>query len=55
VLNRYPVFTAPSPKPGSEFIERMGSPDVSNRKHLGWVFGTSDDRRTTFEYLIDDQ
>jgi predicted phosphodiesterase len=55
VLNRYPVLTAPSPKPGSEFIERMGHPDVKQRKHLGWVFGTSDDRRTTFEYLIDDQ
>ena len=55
VLNRYPVLTAPSPKPGSEFIERMGHPDVSQRKHLGWVFGTSDSRRTTFEYLIDDQ
>ena len=55
VLNRYPVITAPSPKPGSEFIERMGHPDVKRRKHLGWVFGTSDSRRTTFEYLIDDQ
>jgi len=55
VLNRYPVITTPSPKPGSEFIERMGHPDVKKRKHLGWVFGTSDDRRTTFEYLIDDQ
>ena len=55
VLNRYPVITAPSPKPGGEFIERMGHPDVSDRKHLGWVFGTSDDRRTTFEYLIDDR
>jgi len=55
VLNRYPVITSPSAKPGSEFIERMGHPDVKQRKHLGWVFGTSDDRRTTFEYLIDDQ
>jgi len=55
VLNRYPVVTAPSPKPGSEFIERMGHPDVKQRKHLGWVFGSSDDRRTTFQYLIDDQ
>jgi len=55
VLNRYPVITTPSPKPGGEFIERMGHPDVSQRKHLGWVFGTSDDRRTTFEYLIDDR
>jgi len=55
VLNRYPVFTAPSPKPGGEFIERLDHPDVSRRKHLGWVFGSSDDRRTTFEYLIGDQ
>lgn len=55
VLNRFPVLTAPSPKPGGEFIERMGHPDVKQRKHLGWAFGTSDDRRTTFQYLIDDQ
>lgn len=55
VLNRYPVITAPSPKPGSEFIERLGHPDVKRRKHLGWCFGSSDGRRTTFEYLIDDQ
>jgi len=55
VLNRYPVITTPSPKPGGEFIERMGHPDVSQRKHLGWVFGSSDERRTTFEYLIDDR
>lgn len=55
VLNRFPVITAPSAKPGGEFIERMGHPDVKQRKHLGWAFGTSDDRRTTFTYLIDDQ
>lgn len=55
VLNRYPVVSAPSPKPGSEFIERLGSPDVSDCKHLGWVFGIGDSRPMTFKRLIDDR
>lgn len=55
VLNRYPVVTAPSPKPGSEFIERLGSPDVSNARHLGWVFGVADKRPLTFKRLVDDR
>ncbi|MGQ3723533.1 hypothetical protein [Natrialba aegyptia] len=55
VLNRYPVVSAPSPKPGSEFIERLGSPDVSERKHLGWAFGVGDSRPMTFKRLIDDR
>ena len=54
VLNRYPVFTAPSPKPGGEFIERLGSPDVSDHRHLGWCFGVGDSRPVTFKRLIDD-
>lgn len=55
VLNRFPVLTAPSPKPGSEFIERIGSPDVSERRHLGWVFGVGDHRPITFLRLLDDR
>lgn len=55
VLNRYPVISAPSPKPGSEFIERLGSPDVSDRRHLGWLFGVGDSRPMTFKRLVDDQ
>lgn len=54
VLNRYPVFTAPSPKPGSSYIERLGSPDLNDRKHLGWVFGVGDSRPVTFKRLVDD-
>jgi biotin operon repressor len=54
VLNRYPVISAPSPKPGGEFVERMGAPDVSQRKHLGWCVGVGDDRPLTFKRLIDD-
>lgn len=54
VLNRYPVLTAPSPKPGGEFIERIGSPDVSDHRHLGWIFGVGDSRPLTFKRLIDD-
>lgn len=55
VLNRYPVFSCPSPKPGSEYIERLGSPDVSKHTKLGWVFGVSDDRKITFQRLIDNK
>ena len=53
VLNRYPVYTAPSPKPGGEFIERLGSPDVSTDRKLGWVIGMGDDRVVTFQRLVD--
>jgi len=55
VLNRYPVLTTPSPKPGSSFIERLGSPDVSETRKLGWIFGMGEDRTITFQRLIDDQ
>lgn len=55
VLNRYPVISAPSPKPGGEFIERMGHPDVSNHRHLGWCVGVPDERRLSFKRLIDDR
>lgn len=54
VLNTYPVFTAPSPKPGGEFIDRIGSPDASTTRQLGWCFGMSDKRRVTFKQLVDD-
>ena len=55
VLNQFPVFTTPSPKPGGEFIERLGSPDVSDHRDLGWVFGSSDTRPVTWRYLLDDR
>ena len=29
VLNRYPVVTLPSPKPGGKFADRIGDPDAS--------------------------
>lgn len=53
VLNKYPVFSAPSPKPGGEFASRIGSPDVSDYKDVGWVFGSSDKRPVTWRYLVD--
>jgi len=53
VLNKYPVFTTPSPKPGGEFIERLGSPDVSDYSKLGWIFGVSDKRPVTVKLLLD--
>ena len=55
VMNRYPVFAAPSPKPGGEFPSKIGKPDVSRHSDLGWVFGTSDKRPVTWKYLLDDR
>lgn len=54
VLNRYPVITAPSPKRGGEYIERLGSPDMSDRSLLGWCVGVGDKRPLTFKRLVDD-
>ena len=55
VMNRYPVFSSPSPKPGSDFASKIGSPDVSMVSDLGWAFGMSDERRVTWQYLLDDK
>ena len=55
VMNRYPVFSAPSPKPGAEFASRIGQPDTSRSRDLGWVFGIGDKRPVTWQFLIDDQ
>jgi len=54
VMNKYPVFAAPSPKPGGEFPSKIGKPDVSKRRDLGWAFGISDKRPVTWQYLLDD-
>jgi len=55
VMNKYPVFSAPSPKPGSEYASKIGHPDVSRTRDLGWAFGTSDDRPVTWQFLLDDE
>jgi hypothetical protein len=55
VMNKYPVFAAPSPKPGGEFPSRIGKPDVSKHRDLGWVFGISDDRPVTWQFLADER
>jgi hypothetical protein len=55
VMNAYPVFSAPSPKPGGEFPSRIGKPDTSRSADLGWVFGVSDTRPVTWQFLLDDQ
>jgi hypothetical protein len=55
VMNKYPVFSAPSPKMGGEYPSRIGQPDVSRYADLGWVFGVSDKRPVTWQFLIDDQ
>jgi len=59
VLNRYPVVTLPSPKPGGEFADRIGSPDASapadhiTERKLGYCFGMSDERRITDSRMTD--
>jgi hypothetical protein len=59
VLNRYPVVSLPSPKPGGEFADRIGDPDASapadhqTERKLGYCFGVSDDRRITDSRMTD--
>lgn len=59
VLNRYPVVTTPSPKPGGEFADRIGAPDSSTpaeraaERKLGYCFGVSEDRRMTDSRMTD--
>jgi predicted phosphodiesterase len=59
VLNRYPVVTVPSVKPGGEFADRIGSPDASTpadratEQKLGYCFGVSDERRITDSRMTD--
>jgi len=53
VLNEYPVISAPSPKPASEFAERIGRPGINHTQHLGWCVGLGDSRKLTFKRLID--
>jgi hypothetical protein len=59
VLNRYPVVTIPSSKPGGEFADRIGSPDAStpiereSERKLGYCFGVSNDRRLTDSRMTD--
>jgi hypothetical protein len=55
VMNKYPVFSAPSPKPGGEYPSKIGKPDVSRHADLGYVFGISDDRPVTWQFLLDDR
>jgi len=55
VMNKYPVFSAPSPKPGGEFPSKIGKPDVSQYSDLGYVFGISDERPVTWQFLLDDR
>ncbi len=54
VLHQQPVFMSPSMKPGSEFAERIGSPDCSDHRKMATVHGVSDDRPVTWECVIDD-
>lgn len=53
ILNQYPVIMSPSMKPGSDFAERIGQPDVSHRQKLGTIHGVSDTRPLTWLYVID--
>jgi len=59
VLNRYPVVSLPSPKPGGEFADRIGDPDASTpadhvtERKLGYCFGVSEERRITDSRMTD--
>jgi hypothetical protein len=59
VLNRYPVVTTPSPKPGGEFADRIGDPDASApadiraEQKLGYCLGVSNERRITDSRMTD--
>jgi len=59
VLNRYPVVTTPSPKPGGEFADRIGEPDASapadahTERKLGYCLGVSNERRITDSRMTD--
>jgi len=59
VLNRYPVVSLPSAKPGGEFADRIGSPDASapadhvTERKLGYCFGVSEERRITDSRMTD--
>lgn len=53
VLNEFPVIESPSMKPGAEFAEKIGQPDVATARKLGTVHGVSDDRPVTWEYTVD--
>jgi len=54
ILNQYPAITLPSGKPGSEFAERIGRPDCSDKRKLAVTWRTSDKRFKTGNYVIDD-
>ena len=54
VLNDSRVITLPSPKPGGDFAERIGRPDISVARSLGMLWRISDKRPITGKYDIDD-
>jgi predicted phosphodiesterase len=54
LMNTYPVLSAPSPKPGGDFADKIGQPDVGPPRHLGWCCGVGGSRRLTFKRLVDD-
>lgn len=55
VQNGPMVIESPSPKPGDEWVSRIGMGDVETpNKRLASVFGVSDDRPLTWHYFIDD-
>lgn len=49
------VFESPSPKPASEYADRIGEPSTpGTAKRLATVHGSSDKRPVTWECVIDD-
>lgn len=54
VMNGPEVITLPSPKPGSDFAEKIGRPDCSSWRKLGMIWRASDKRPITGKYILDD-
>ncbi|PHQ43928.1 hypothetical protein Z052_01960 [Halorubrum sp. C191] len=54
VLNTADVVTLPSPKPGDDFAERIGRPDVHEFRALGKLWRVSDRRPMAGVHKIDD-
>lgn len=53
ILNHIPVIMSPSPKIEDDFAELIGDPDIGSRHKLATVFGVSDNRPISWEYVID--
>jgi hypothetical protein len=54
LLDMYPIWSLPSPKPSDDFAEKINSPSLANHRTVGVVFGVNDDHRRTWDFPIRD-